>query len=229
MGVTVYLLWKGGKRHMTRVRHPASEEEKALDSGGPERSGAGPAAEGVRDAGLAAVEALLFAADEPLSSRRLAKLVGNNDGKKARELVRQLQELYDRQGSAFQIEELAGGFQVFTRPEFRPWLVQLRRSANDLRLSGAARETLAIIAYRQPIMRAEIEAIRGVQCGEIIRQLMEKGIVRIAGRHPSLGRPVQYGTTRKFLQQFGLASLKDLPPMDKLQSSAKDDSSANPL
>jgi segregation and condensation protein B len=85
---------------------------------------------------------------------------------------------------------------------------------SDLRLSGAALETLTIVSYRQPIMRADIEAIRGVQCGDILRQLMERGLVRIAGRHDSLGRPVLYGTTRRFLQIFGLKSLRDLPPID---------------
>ena len=119
--------------------------------------------------------------------------------------------LYDRDGTAFQIEELAGGFQLLTRPAYHRWLASLRRGHNDLRLTGAARETLAIVAYRQPIMRANIEAIRGVHCGETLRLLMEKGLVRIAGRDDSLGRPVLYGTTKKFLQVFGLRALKDLP------------------
>src|SRR5204862_3139685 len=109
------------------------------------------------------------------------------------------------------------GFQLLTRSEFHPWLARLRRSSNELRLTPAARETLAIVAYRQPIMRADIEAIRGVQCGEILRLLMEKGLVRIAGRHDSLGRPVLYGTTKKFLQVFGLRSLRDLPQSELLK------------
>ena len=92
------------------------------------------------------------------------------------------------------------------------------RKRDDLRLSAAARETLAIVAYRQPIMRAEVEAIRGVQCGEVLRQLMEKGLVRIAGRHDSLGRPVLYGTTKKFLLVFGLKSLKELPQAEQLRA-----------
>jgi segregation and condensation protein B len=160
---------------------------------------------------LAWVEAALFAADEPLTARRLATAAGLADGVEARRLVRKLQALYDQDGTAFQIEELAGGFQLLTRPEYHPWLVRLRRTGHDLRLSPPARETLAIIAYRQPIMRADIEAIRGVQCSEVLRLLMEKGLIRIAGRHDSLGRPVLYGTTKKFLQVFGLKSLRDLP------------------
>jgi segregation and condensation protein B len=181
--------------------------------------GGEPVAQGelARDRQLALVEAALFAADEPLTARRLAAVAGLTDGAEARRLVRKLQTLLDHDGTAFQVEELAGGFQLLTRPEYHPWLARLRRTGNDLRLSAAARETLAIVAYRQPIMRADIEAVRGVQCGEVLRQLMEKGLLRIAGRHDSLGRPVLYGTTKKFLQVFGLKSLRDLPQAEQLQ------------
>ena len=117
------------------------------------------------------------------------------------------------EGSAFQVEEIAGGYQLLTRPEFHPWLVRLRQTAGEPKLSGALLETLAIVAYRQPIMRADLEAIRGVHCGDILRQLMERGLVRIAGRDDSLGRPVLYGTTKKFLATFGLRDLRDLPPV----------------
>jgi segregation and condensation protein B len=170
-----------------------------------------------RDARLALVEAALFAADEPLNARRLAAVAGLADGNEARRLVRKLQAFYAKDGTAFQVEEIAGGFQLLSRPEYHPWLVRLRRTGNDLRLSPAARETLAIVAYRQPIMRADIELIRGVQCGELLRLLMEKGLVRIAGRHDSLGRPVLYGTPKKFLQVFGLRSLHDLPQVEQLR------------
>jgi segregation and condensation protein B len=174
-----------------------------------------------RDSRLAAVEAALLAADEPLTARRLAVAAGLADGAEARRLVRKLQAMLDRDGSAFQVEELAGGFQLLTRPEFHPWLARLRRLGSDLRLSPAARETLAIVAYRQPIMRADIEAIRGVHCSEVLRQLMERGLIRIAGRHGSLGRPVLYGTTKKFLQVFGLRSLHDLPLAEQLRPPAQ--------
>jgi segregation and condensation protein B len=172
-----------------------------------------PAPQGLlaRDARLAAIEAALFAADEPLTPRRLAQVVDLSDVGETRRLLRQLRTLYEEGGSAFQLEEIAGGYQLLTRPEFHPWLARLRRAGNELRLSGPARETLAIVAYRQPIGRADIESIRGVQCSEVLRQLMEKGLVRIAGRDDSLGRPVLYGTTKKFLQAFGLRTLRDLP------------------
>jgi segregation and condensation protein B len=164
-----------------------------------------------RDKRMALVEAALFTADEPLVPRRLAAVANVEDGNEARRIVHKLQALYEKDGSAFQIEELAGGFQLLTRAQFHPWLIRVRRTGSDIRLSPAARETLAIVAYRQPIMRADVEAIRGVQCSEVLRLLMEKGLVRIAGRHDSLGRPVLYGTTKKFLQVFGLRTLRDLP------------------
>ncbi len=179
-----------------------------------------PAAEGelVRDERLALVEAALLAADEPLTARKLAMAAGLADAAEARRQVKRLHALYASDGTAFQVEELAGGFQLLTRPEYHRWLVRLRRGGQELRLTAAMKETLAIVAYRQPIMRADVEAIRGVHCGEVLRMLMEKGLLRITGRHDSLGRPVLYGTTRKFLQVYGLKSLKDLPQVEELQA-----------
>ncbi len=174
----------------------------------------------VRDAKLARVEAALFAADGPLSPRKLATIAGLVDTAETRRQVEALKGFYQSDASAFQIEEIAGGWQLRTRAEFHPWLVRLRRTYPDQiahRLSGAALETLAIIAYRQPIMRADIEGIRGVQCGELLGLLMEKGLVRIAGRDDSLGRPILYGTTKKFLQTFGLNNLKELPEVEQLR------------
>ena len=174
-----------------------------------------------REARLAWVEAALLAADEPLTLRRLAAAAGVADASEARRLVERLQALYEQDGTAFQVEELAGGFQLLTRAAYHPWLARLRRAGNEVRLTTAARETLAIVAYRQPITRADVEAIRGVQSGDMLHQLMEKGLVRIAGREDSLGRPVLYGTTRKFLQLFGLRSLRDLPQAQELVDPAK--------
>jgi segregation and condensation protein B len=169
-----------------------------------------------RDRPLALVEAALLLADEPLPARRLAALAGLADAAEARRLVARLHELYDAGGSAFQVEELAGGYQLLTRKEYHPWLARLRHSAAEVQLTPAARETLAIVAYRQPVTRADVEAIRGVGCTDVLRQLMEKGLVRLAGRDDSLGRPALYETTRKFLQLFGLKSLRDLPPAEGL-------------
>jgi segregation and condensation protein B len=203
-------------RRLANHRLPAVYRLPTDESGEPLRAG-----ELGRDSALARVEAALFAADEPLTARRLATAAGLNDGNEVRRLVRRLQGLYDQDATAFQVEEIAGGFQLLTRPEFHPWLARVGRTAADVKLSAAARETLAIVAYRQPIMRSDIEAIRGVQCSEVLRQLMERGLVRIAGRHDSLGRPVLYGTTRKFLQVFGLKSLRDLPQVEELRPPPK--------
>jgi segregation and condensation protein B len=176
----------------------------------------GPAGKLSRDATLAAVEAALFLADEPLTARKLATLAGLGDGNQARSQVLRLQAMYSAEGSAFEVEEIAGGYQLLTRAEFHPWLSRLRSQGGDPPLSAAARETLTIIAYRQPITRADIEAIRGVGAAEVLRQLMERGLIRLAGRDDSLGRPALYETTRKFLLHFGLRSLRDLPPAENV-------------
>lgn len=175
---------------------------------------------GTRDSRLARLEAALLYADAPLPARRLADIASLADAGEARRLVERLKELYDAQGTAFQVEELAGGYQLLTRPRYHPWLARLKRTGHELRLTPAALETLAVIAYKQPIMRAEIEKIRGVSCSEIIRLLMEKGLVRIAGRHDSLGRPQLYGTTSRFLLGFGLNTLSDLPEVEALRNPA---------
>lgn len=175
-----------------------------------------PQGELARDGRLAMVEAALVAADEPLTAKRLAAAAGLADAAEARRLAVRLRELYDADGTAFQVEEVAGGYQLLTRAEYHPWLARLRRSSPELRLTPAARETLAIVGYRQPITRADVESIRGVQCGDILGQLMEKGLIRIAGRDESLGRPVLYGTTKKFLQLYGLKSLRELPQAEGL-------------
>jgi len=181
-----------------------------------------------RDAALATVEAVLFAAEEPLPPRRLAAAAGLKDAAEARRQAQRLRELLDRDGSAFRVEEVANGYQLLTSPEFHPWLSRLRRGAADLRLSAAARETLTIIAYRQPITRADLEGIRGVQSAEVLQQLMEKGLVRLAGRDDSLGRPMLYGTTKKFLQLYGLKNLRDLPRADELAGPVKQREDAAP-
>lgn len=166
---------------------------------------------GLRNLKQAKLEAILWLADEPLTERKLTTAIGAADAAETRLLIQELRHLLDADQSAFQIEELAGGFQLLTRPEYYPWLVRLRRSIPEHKLSPALMETLAIIAYRQPIMRADIENIRGVHCGDAVRVLMERKLVQIAGRHDSLGRPVLYGTTKKFLQAFGLKDLDELP------------------
>jgi segregation and condensation protein B len=221
MNLSHFRASRGPLAWLPRGRLPGNHRLPAVYRLGFESGDGVPLGELARDPELALIEAALVAADEPLTPRRLAKVAGIEESAEVRRLVRKLQGLYDRDGSAFQVQELAGGYQLLTRPEYHHWLMRLRRTGNELRLSPAMRETLAIIAYRQPIMRADVEKVRGVHCGELLRQLMEKGLIRIAGRDASLGRPVLYGTTRKFLQVYGLKSLKDLPQVEVLRPPPK--------
>ncbi len=162
------------------------------------------------------IEAILFATEQPLSLRRVAEVLSTTSGR-ARKIIDALAEEYDTQGRGFGIQEIAGGYQVLTRPEFGGVVQQLFKVNRRHRLSAAALETLAIVAYKQPVIRAEIEDIRGVQAGPLLRSLMDQGLVKIVGRAESLGRPMLYGTTKKFLMYFGLTSPKDLPPVEELQ------------
>lgn len=170
-----------------------------------------------RDEQLARVEAALFLAREPLNTRKIGQLAGLADGTAARTAVRQLNRFYDEGGSPFRAEEVAGGFQLLTRAMFGPWLRRLLHTGIETRLSAPALETLAVVAYRQPVLRAEIEAIRGVQSGDILRQLMDRELVRIVSRADDLGRPLLYGTTKRFLQIFGLRHLDELPHAEALR------------
>lgn len=160
---------------------------------------------------LARVEAVLFLARQPMSARKIAQIAGLDSGSQVRALLRRLNKLYDEKRMAFRAIEVAGGFQLRTRACFEPWIARLVKDPHQTRLSPPALETLTVIAYRQPILRAEIESIRGVQCGEVIRQLLERGLIRVVGRSEELGRPYLYGTTARFLEMFGLRGLDDLP------------------
>jgi len=163
------------------------------------------------------VEAILFASDEPLTAARLVTIVETGSVKQIRKCIKRLNERYEQLNCAFRIEQIAGGYQMMTMPEYNHWLRKLLRVRTDNKLSQAAMETLAIIAYKQPIIRADVEAIRGVASGEVIRNLMYKGLAKIVGRAEVLGRPMLYGTTRKFLDVFGLNTLKDLPKVEELK------------
>lgn len=178
----------------------------------------GGSATGLRDERLARLEGVLFVCGEALSARKLAALADLADGTEARTLIGQLNRRYDAVGSAFRVEEVAGGYRLLTRAEFGGWLRQLFQTPMHPRLSAPALETLAVVAYRQPIGRAGIEAIRGVQCGEILRQLLDRDFVRILGRSKEIGRPFLYGTTRRFLEVFGLRSLEELPRAAELRA-----------
>lgn len=164
------------------------------------------------------VESLLFAAGEPIPLRKLTEIIEDTDGALIQEAIVLLKNDYETQGRSFQVEEIAGGYQILTRPEYHEWVGKLRKKSGDTKLSQASLETLAIVAYKQPILRADIEAIRGVQSGQIIRLLMEKDLVKVVGRDEALGHPLLYGTTKKFLEVFGLQDIKDLPKIEELEA-----------
>lgn len=171
----------------------------------------------------ARIEALLISTDRPLTDARLGALLGLSGkgvARRVREALEQLNDQYGQTGRAFRIEAVAGGWQILTQAPFGPLLTRLHQDRQQSRLSQAALETLAIIAYRQPIIRAEIEAIRGVSCGEVLRGLLERRLVKIVGRAEELGRPMLYGTTREFLKVFGLAGLDDLPEIEGITTEA---------
>jgi len=166
------------------------------------------------------VEALLFASERSLSESKIKTVLGLDDEdatKRITSVIESLNKAYDSSSHAFRIERIAGGYRVMTREELAPLVSRLHAERQQQKLSQAALETLSIIAYRQPVMRAEIEVIRGVACGEVLRGLMDRRLVKIVGRAEELGRPMLYGTTREFLAIFGLANLNDLPDVQGLE------------
>lgn len=170
----------------------------------------------LRDDVLARVEAVLWLADEPLTPKQLARLAEVPDPGEVRRQVDRLRRCYDLDRSAFTVEEVAGGYQLLTRPELWPLLGPWRHENDAPDLARPLLETLAIVAYRQPICRADIEAVRGQSVEDALKQLMELGLVHFAGRDESLGRPFLFGTTKKFLQWFGLRHLQELPLVEVL-------------
>ena len=164
------------------------------------------------------LEALLFATDAPLSTGRLRKLFDDASGQEIRAALEELQRDYDEAEHAFTVVEFGGGWQIATRAEYAPLVERLFKGKRYTRLTKAALEVLAVVAYRQPVTRLEIEDIRGVQCGEVVNRLREMNLVKIVGRAEDLGRPMLYGTTKRFLEVFGLASLEDLPQVEQLKA-----------
>ena len=157
------------------------------------------------------LEAVLLLAKTPLSLRKLCQMAHLADATEARTLIRQLNTIFEEYGRAIRVEQVAGGYRLMTRSALSPWLARLGHLPAPIRLSTPMMETLAVVAYRQPVSRADVEAVRGVGCGELLRQTMERDLVRIVGRSEELGRPYLYGTTKRFLQIFGLSNIDALP------------------
>ncbi len=159
------------------------------------------------------IETLLFITDRPVKPGRLADVVETVDAKRVLEIIRELTREYAEQGRAVQIVEIGGGYQMATKPEYGRWVRRLYNEKMTTKLSNAALETLAIVAYKQPITRAEMEAIRGVDVAGPLERLLERGLVRVVGKKDTIGRPMVYGTTEEFLRMFGLNKVSELPDL----------------
>ena len=165
------------------------------------------------------LEALILASPDPISSARLAQIVPGSSPSIIKDRVNELNTEYQEQDRSFEIWEVAGGYQIRTRAEFSGYLQQLNKQ-RPLRLSRAALDTLSIVAYKQPVTRAEIEDIRGVDAGAVVKGLLDRRLVKIVGQREVPGRPMLYGTTRRFLEVFGLESLKNMPSLRELKDLA---------
>lgn len=165
----------------------------------------------------ASVEALLFTCAEPTPASRLAEAIGGTTADTVKGAIAELKSDYAAGGRAFDVVEVNGGFQLLTKPEFAPIVGKLHAPRADRKLSPAALDALAIVAYKQPITRAEIEAIRGVASGELLRALLDRGLIRIAGRAQAPGSPLLYGTSPEFLELTGLKDIKELPKPEELK------------
>jgi len=163
------------------------------------------------------VESLLFASDRPLTLQKIVAMLGTGTARDVRNHIKTLNKRYAETRAAFRIEQLAGGYQMLSLPAFNTWIRKLKKSKQDSKLSQASLETLALVAYKQPVVRADIEAVRGVATGEVLNRLREMGLIKIVGRAEDIGRPMLYGTTKRFLEVFGLSSLDDLPEVEELQ------------
>ena len=167
------------------------------------------------------IESILFVAEEPLTVDRIKRLVTEADAGDIRDVLQSLSREYEHRQGGFYLREVAGGFQFRTRPDYTEWVKRLLLPKPP-RLSRAALETLAIVAYKQPVIRSDVEHLRGVDCGGVLRVLLERSLIRVLGRKEIPGRPLIYGTTRKFLEVFDLKDLKDLPSPEEIESVAKE-------
>ncbi len=162
------------------------------------------------------IESLLFVAEDPLTIDNIKKVLDSADSNAICNVLNELSSEYEARKGGFFLREVAGGYQIRTRPEYSQWIRRLLRP-NPLRLSNAALETLAIVAYKQPVIRSDIEHLRGVDCGGILRMLLERKLIRVVGRKEIPGRPMIYTTTKKFLELFELKDLKDLPSPKEIE------------
>ena len=169
------------------------------------------------------IEALIFASDVPLPSKKIKDIISEIGEREIKKSIARINERYQETNSAFEIVEVAGGYQIVTRPDFADWIRKLYISRTKNRLTQRALETLAIIAYKQPITKTEVESIRGVSADTVIRTLIERKLITVTGREKAPGNPLLYGTTRYFLEYFGLKDISDLPKLREIDELLKSD------
>ena len=175
------------------------------------------------------LEALLFVTAEPIPVTRFLALLGAVTKQDVDQALASLAQDYEQEGRGLQLAEVAGGYRIVTKAEFAPWLKRLEKVKSPSKLSRSALESLAIIAYKQPIVRAEVEQIRGVETSGVIRTLLERKLVRIVGRKEEPGRPIMYGTTKFFLEHFGLRDLSQLPPLREFKELGESEQAMLPI
>ncbi len=168
------------------------------------------------------IEAMLFVTDKPLFIKEIKGVLEEFETREIKEIINELSREYEDMARAFRLKEMAEGYQIVTDPMVSPWLKKLYKTSGAERLRGPSLETLAIIAYKQPVTKPEIEAIRGVNVDGVLKNMVEKNLVKIVGRKEALGRPILYGTTAEFLQYFGLGSLEELPKLEEFNVSERD-------
>lgn len=216
------------------TKQPKAKQAKQAEAADPDASGAGavggavavertdPAKTGDQEVTTESiVESLLMSTDVALPAAKIAQLLGIGDASDVKRHIETLNQRYEETGASFRIQAIAKGYQVLTLPVYDTWVQKLHKARAESRLSRAALETLAIVAYKQPVLRVGVEAIRGVAVGDMLVRLREMDLIKIAGRAEEIGRPLLYGTTKKFLDVFGLASLDDLPKLDEEISSGE--------
>lgn len=169
------------------------------------------------------LEALFFITDRPMSLQKIKEILNDHAVEGLKDIIFEIQQDYQNRNGALHLNEVAGGFQLATRPEYGEWVKKLYKDRITYRLTKSSLETLSIIAYKQPVTRAEIEVIRGVDVSGVLEKLLERKLIRICGRKEVIGRPILYGTTPEFLKFFGLKNLAEIPDLDELVDQEKDE------
>ena len=215
---------------MIEQMNPEQDVQPDASVNGHHSSASPTMAEAIAERELKAIlEAMLFVSPEPLSLTRLIAVLGDVTKAELEQVLRVLGDELEREGRGVRLAEIAGGYRLVTKQEYAPWVKRLDKARSTAKLSRSALESLAIIAYKQPIVRSEIEEIRGVETSGVVRTLLERKLVRIVGRKEVPGRPIMYGTTKFFLEHFGLNDLSQLPPLREFKELGESEQSLLPM